>query len=334
MRTKKVMGYILGLVFIITAFIPYIGACRVKASSGAGGYNEYLSRKYNSSAEDVAKLEQILQEDGYVECTPENDWLGLKVASFQYEGLLTEYNFRDYHIWVSKRDLESYKNSTEKTKYTEMNALQNNAVICAYYEFNLANRDSDNPSGLTNNDIPADWKTGTLVVNVENGTDSQTDVSLLLQRAEDLEYYPIKISVFNDYTSTTILPIGNYYVYSAFLNDKYVAQYDPSFGVGKDGFQIREGEALAFTIGFGVDELPPASWQDTTETYKVPKVTASPNQPTDRYYDRGEETSIIDAPKEDNKTTAIIIVCIIGGVLLIGVIIVVVWLKKNKDDTF
>ena len=335
MDMKKKVSYLLGIIFIITSLFP---CSLIFAKSGAGGYNEYRSRRYGDSAESVDKLEQVLSEDGYIECNPDNNWLDLdKVDAFKYSALLSDNNYVDYHIWVDKRDLENYKNATDQTIHTELSILQDNAVICAYYEWNIKNRDSENPQGKTGNEIPEDWETGTLIINVENDTDTQTDVIVTLLRNEDKEYYAIRVNKVNGYTATTVVPIGTYFVYSVFLNDKYIAKYDPTFGIDGDGFYMHQNDVMSFTVGFGVKELPPASWQDTTEKYVIPITTQSPNSIfIDDDTDTGNvpDMPVVEETPTDNKKIAIIILCVIGGVLLIGGIVAFLWYKRYKDENF
>ena len=331
---KKFVVFVLVCVFVMSVCGS---VCSYAKTGGAGGYNQYRTRKYDSkSAEELDELERVIKEDGYILLTPENNWGELADdEKFLYNAFLNEGQYQYYHIWVDKRDYESYKNSDDAHKNSEAAILYNNAVVVSRYTLIASEWSTDNPTGKTGKDIPEGKATGTIIINVDNKTDCQTDVIVVMKKLEDLQYYSFRVNKANDYHLTETVISGTYFISSVMLNDTERAIYDPDLGEKGNGITVAPGDTAEFSIGFGTDILPQSSWKvnETGKEYitfaptQSPERTESPTQNNQPVPKTPKET------KEGNKTVIIIII-VVGVLLVAGGIYIFIKKKQNEDNMF
>lgn len=313
----------------------FISCISVSATSGVGGYNRYRNKRY--ADKEFEELRERIQKDGYFKI----DWKDnpLKDTNFEYNYLITEYQSEWYEVWIDDDDYNDYvKAERSGDKATSLAVLELNCVIIGWYEYREV--DSENPTGRTGNDIPADWGRGTIQFTV-SGDNLKGDVFLTLYESERNEYYSIVIYEVNNYKTVEVLPTGHYYFSNAYINETLKPVYDND--LSEYGFTVLENDSKIIPFGFDTTDIPNVSWKDKTDTVTyvntdtmdtdktvTPSITALPEQ--------SEIPGIISADIEVQEETGTfplwIVWVVLSSVAVFIVAIVVIVIRRNMSDEF
>lgn len=298
---------------ILSVLICLMLSANVSAHTKA---NTYRHKTYNTRQE-VETLEKTLVKDGYFNLS-DDDALYNQLKDneeFAYNYLLTDDNKPYYHIYLYPSDVEEYKNTGD------LYLINSNAVLVDYYKYDYV-LDEGNPTGKTGNEIPDDMKRGLLSLKgyidkelLQNGVKDAVG-SVILYEEESNQYFEFELNWDNDYYLSENIPVGHYYIYSAFLSEKYPASYDESLDMGQEGFVMNPSGVEEITLEFGTP-------------MKKSELTASENTVSSSDMD--------EAPvQKDNKTLTIIcfIFLLIVGIGIIAYLFYYLhYMKKaNEED--
>lgn len=214
-------------------------------AKGAGGYNEYRGKSYEST-EELEELIDILLDDGYVkvEGSLENE---LKENThFRYN---EQIGADRMEMYVNKRDLEDFRNG-------EYAYLNNNTVIISWYGLK---DDAEQREGKLGNDIPAGVDRSYITVTIFLPEELQEEDNLAtvqLINAEDNKPYYIKVTKANGWSQTTAIPSGLYHIAYATIGTK-TADYPPKWHTRwNQDVPFVVDDVIQCYVGFGPVALP------------------------------------------------------------------------------
>ncbi len=317
---------------LLLAFtLMLLGTVPVSARTGSGGYNSYRGKKYTE--EDFDTLRERLAKDGYFRLTAEDN--PLKDTSFCYNYIINGYNAEYYEVWIDDDDYGDYASAgISGDKASGLGLIEQNAVVIGWHEY--VEVDEESPSGLMNNDIPADWERGTLQFVAEMGEGLHGDITVTLYESERNEYYAFMLFEANGWSEINVLPKGHYYISNIYFSDGFTPVYDRELGMGGNGFFIRASDSKIIYAGFGTEDIPNPSWKQGEEVKltgvkkKEPTPTPIPGtEPAPVTVDTEKPPS---GEEQGSRLVYAVFWAVIVAIAGIAVIIFIRFKKKGNSD--
>ncbi len=351
-RIKKIALLSLLLVLVLPAVSAF-------ASDKIGGFNTYRGIEYEKTEEDLAKLEQILIEDGYMKVSPDTEaWQIFKNSdinanAFSGVGYIDEWtydNLRDY-LYILPADLKTWQDTGKLTD------LKYNSVIVGYpRDTNIELAD------YINDTIPEGVNYGYLTIKAKVDIANVTKVTVKMYNDTHLAYSYINLTKdLDDFTTTVRLPLGLFKVDSVSCYDASGNTVNPPvcfyehLNKAAAGVSLSDNNYVMFYVGIGTDDIPLPSWveggckledipgyampdTDTPASGTTGAATTAPAKPDDTDpiiipQEDIRKLTNVEYPEEHKWLTPVLILVPLG-LIAAGVAIYLLSRNRKKNDTF